>query len=273
MGDVVMTTPVTARLRYVTGPSAIIDVDTHHKHIFAGNPHVNKVDTDLPAGPYDLVINLNDAYERRRHLHSIDAYMIEAFGDARWPTKSIVVSKRALPPGLEIDWQRAVTLHPANTDRNRTIPPATWEQLIRKLRTADLIPVILGSYRELRLFEADGAIDLTGKLDLPQTAMAIQRSACFVSADTGLTHVAGSTETPMVSIYTAVLPQHRMPWRHGILGWRVTSLLPDVDCIGCLSGPGCKRGDFACVEGVEAVSADRILQAVMNWVYATEPLT
>lgn len=262
MGDVILTTPVIARLRYIVGPNVAIHVETKHCQIFDGNPHVNQASESALENDYDLVINLDEAYEKRRNVHSVDAYMIEAFGDADWPDKRIVLRKRPLPQGISLEWQRSVTLHPANTDRNRTIPVAVWVELMKKLVAADLVPVVLGKYREIRIPDVAGAVNLTDKLNLQQTATAIQLSSCFVSADTGLTHVAGSTETPMVTIYTAVLPQHRMPWRYGILGWRVKSILPHLSCVGCISGPGCKRSDFACVEGELAPSAEDLFAAI-----------
>jgi ADP-heptose:LPS heptosyltransferase len=190
--------------------------------------------------------------------------MLEAFGDTDWYSKDIVLIKRPLPADVVLDWRRAVALHPGHTSRNRTIPAHIWEELIERIDAANLIPVILGATREVPLHKKAQAIDLTSKLTIQQTATAIQSSLCLVSADTGLTHIAGSTNTPMVTVYTAILPQCRMPWRYGQLGWRVTSLVPKLDCVGCNSVTGCHRQDFACVEGEEAISAESIFNAVME---------
>lgn len=266
MGDILMTTPVIARIRDLVGPDVRIDTEGSLRTAFAGNPHVDRA--LRKEGPisedYELFINLDDTYERDYSLHAIDAYMLEAFGDTDWYAKDIVLIRRPLPSGIIVDWRRAIALHPGRTSRNRTIPAHIWEELIARIEGANLVPVIFGSSREVPIQNKSRAVDLTSKLTLQQTATAIQASLCLVSADTGLTHVAGSTNTPMVTVYTAVPPRCRMPWRYGQMGWNVTSLVPKLDCVGCYNVDGCKRHDFACVEGKEAVSAESIFNAVME---------
>ncbi len=266
MGDLLMTTPVLARLRHLVGPETRIDVSSLQPKTFAGNPHINySIDrSEIQSNHYEYFIDLDQTYEKNLSIHAVDAYMLEAFGDSDWCAKNVVLIKRPLPADIEVDWHRAVTLHPALTSRNRTIPAPVWEELIGWLEGAMLVPVILGSYREVQLGSKSTAVDLTAKLTLQQTATAIQSSLCFVSADTGLSHVAGSTDTPMVTIYTAVPPRHRLPWRYGQLGWRVTALVPDLDCAGCYGGGGCRRLDYACVEGAEAITAERIFNEVVE---------
>ncbi len=266
LGDVLMTTPVLARLRWLVGPNVTIDFESLTPFVFEGNPHVNLAlqSRDPVPDRYELFINLDGTYESHHSLHAVDAYMMEAFGDCDWYAKDIVLIKRPLPVDIEVDWRRAVCLHPARTDRNRTILSQVWEELIERLERANLVPVILGAYREISLHRTSGAIDLTSKLTLNQTATAIQLSLCLVSADTGLSHVAGSTNTPMVTVYSAVPPNCRMPWRYGQRGWRVKSLVPDLDCVGCYGGSGCKRDDFACMEGQEAVNAEALFNAAVE---------
>jgi ADP-heptose:LPS heptosyltransferase len=266
MGDVLMTTPVLARARHLVGPGVRIDTESSLHTVFAGNPHIDRALRTREPIPekYELFINLDNAYEKDRSLHAIDAYMLEAFGDTDWYAKDIVLIKRPLPVDVTVDWRRAIALHPGQTSRNRTIPAHIWEELIERIEAANLVPVIFGATREVSLPKKSRAIDLTSKLTIQQTATAIQSSLCLVSADTGLTHVAGSTNTPMVTVYTAIPPRCRMPWRYGQMGWRVTSLVPKLDCVGCYNVDGCNRQDFACVEGEEAVSAESIFNAVME---------
>ncbi len=261
LGDVIMSTPVMARLRYLLGPDTIVDVETAYPHVFIGNPHVNSARVSMEES-YDLVIALDNAYEKRRDLHTIDAYMVEAFGDTRWPSKELFIAKHRLPESIKLDWTRCVVLHPGQTSRARTVTRGVWEGIINRLIGCNLIPVVVGATREISVADIDGVADLTGRLSLQQLATLIQYSRCFVSADTGMSHVAATTDTPIVTVYTSVFPQHRISWRHGVFSWRVTPLTPKLPCVGCIHE--CTRADYACIEGEHAVRADQIFDAIIS---------
>ncbi|MDR3509466.1 MAG: glycosyltransferase family 9 protein [Caulobacteraceae bacterium] len=267
MGDVIMTTPVVARLRRRLGPDAIIAISTRFPEVYFDNPDINQVNKPAPPGGYTRIIDLDDAYEKRPHLHAIDAYMMEAFSDADWPAKDAVLHRAPLGALPALPWERAVVIHAgANGALSRTFPRAFWDEVIDALLLTGATPVIVGAGADLGWPGRGGVVDLVDRLTLHQVAGVIQHSRCFISGDTGLSHVAGATDTPMVTIYTQVLATRRMPWRKGALGLNVTPLAPDLDCVGCLTTPwtptACKRGDFACV-GERMVKPHRVLQAVL----------
>lgn len=81
-------------------------------------------------------------------------------------------------------------------------------------------------------------IDLRGKTDMVQACKIISGAKAIVGLDNGLLHLAGCTETPIVGGFTSVRPNHRMPYRHGVLGWNyfpVTLSKEELACIGCQS--------------------------------------
>lgn len=270
LGDVIMATPVLARLRYVLGAEAVLDVETRLPTVFHHNPHVNHAIETAITNEYDRVIDLDLAYERHPRMHVIDAYMLHAFLDPVWPTKDCVLY-RAPIDDMRLLWSSAVALHPARTWRNRTMPQTFWRAVVDGLIARGWIPVILGSAADFDWAGTPQVIDLSGRLSIHQVATVIERCACFVGNDSGLLHIAGTTSTPIVGLFTVARAEYRLPWRAGLLGWRTTALAPALDCIGCLANAPvpvtsveCHRGDYACVEAHAVVPA-KVLAAVAHW--------
>ena len=82
LGDLVMITPVLREMRK-RYPEAWIQVVTEEPGILKNNPHVNSV--VMPADmqksdPWDVYVNLNDAYEKQVTSHYVDSYLHRAFG-------------------------------------------------------------------------------------------------------------------------------------------------------------------------------------------------
>ena len=256
LGDVVLTTPVIRRLRR-ENPDAEIAVSTAYPAIFRDSPHrliVNPVTFDP-----DQVIDLNLAYERSPSMHIVEAYMIAAFGDIGEP-----VDRRQELFGIG-NWRpfttkmRTVAVHAARAGwRNRTLPWATWATVVRLLRERGFWPILVGTDRD-RI----PGVDCTSCMvpDIHVQARLIAGCVCFVGSDSGLLHVAGATNTPIVGVFTCARPEYRLPFRGDCL-----AVVPDLPCIGCLerqpvpaTTEACERGDLACVG---AVSADAIADAV-----------
>jgi hypothetical protein len=265
MGDVLMTTPVVARLRHQLGPDAIIHVNTFSPDVFARNPHVSGVNVPEPYGGYRRVINLELAYERRPEIHAIDAYMLEVFSDTNWQDKQVVLYKGRIDRLAHVPWERAVALHAGVNTPSRTFPLVFWEGVIDGLIAAGFVPIVIGSRVDRRWPDKPGVIDLSDTLSIHQVASVIDRCRCFITGDTGPCHIAAATLTPIVAIYTMARAKLRMPWRRGIMGWGVTAFEPDLDCVGCFKTMwnllNCERGDFACVNQ-NMVTPGRILEAV-----------
>jgi ADP-heptose:LPS heptosyltransferase len=267
MGDVLMATPVIRRLRAELGEAARIDVVTGVPAAFAGNPDVSTVNPpELRYFDYDRIINLDRVYEADRTVHPVDAYMRAAFGEINHVDNEMFLAQTEPASELKVDWRRAIVIHAGGTGRNRRMPRAFWEALIALLIEAGCVPVIVGGGGDEKWPGMEGVADLTQRFTVQETAWIIEQARCFISSDTGVLHIAGTTSTPIVAIYTSVRPEHRMAWRRGQLGWRTAALVPDLHCVGCNGGMGCRRGDFACVEGNEAITPQTAFEAIMTMV-------
>lgn len=266
LGDVVLTTPVIRRLRR-ENPDARISIETMYPDVFRNSPH------SVMASPYegglmrlmhppkpivwDRTIDLDLAYERRPTMHIVDAYMVEAFGDPGLPEDSC---QEMFPGDLHCAMPpRAIAVHAAVAGwQNRTLPRLTWMAVVMRLKAAGFFPVLVGTERDSLpgrpICASFHSTDITAQ-------MALIKSCCaFIGSDSGLLHVAGATDTPIVGVFTCALPQYRMPRRP-----RTTAVRPELECQGCLhrrpapvTTEDCERGDRACIQ---AISADQIMDA------------
>lgn len=148
--------------------------------------------------------------------------------------------------------------------------------LVAGLRARGCFPLMVGTMRDA-LPGARAASFHSGDV-LTQAAM-IARCACFVGPDSGLLHVAGATDTPIVGVFTSVSPLYRMPLRGNPFAgpsWRSTFVAVRPLGLGCLDcqarqpAPAttehCERGDFACAA---AVRAEDIVEAAMRLIEGT----
>lgn len=258
LGDVILTTPIFRRIRK-EHPTALIAVRTSYVDVFRGNPDVDAVNVQDGVS-FNRIIDLNLVYERLPKMHIIDAYMMATFGDKGFVSdKSTSLTPLFEPESYMVSAHGAILIHAARSWQNRTLPDHVWIAVVAELNYnhKNRRIIFVGSTTDFGFEDTNNnIIDARGLTSLPVVAGMIHEAACFVGTDSGLLHVAGTTQTPIVGIFTSVRPEYRMPWRQGELGWRCYPVVPDIMCRGCLErcpAPattcGCERGDYACVDG------------------------
>lgn len=94
---------------------------------------------------------------------------------------------------------------------------------------------IKGTFKEEIDFSL--GLNLVDKTTLVECQKIIANSKCIVGLDCGLIHLAATSEVPIIVSYTTVKPEHRLPYRHGELGWNCYAIQPpeSLGCRGCQS--------------------------------------
>jgi len=107
-------------------------------------------------------------------------------------------------------------------------------------------------------------IDLNDKTTLLESLLIIKGAKTIVGLDNGLLHLAGTTDIPIVGGFTTVNPEHRMPYRDGIMGKNYYPVVLDnteLACSHCQSNFNftfrfdfrkCYHDDFKCLEMLNA---------------------
>lgn len=268
-GDVIDVTPVVRRLRQ-ENPDSEIDVETDYPRVFLNNPHRIGLKRDVV---YDRVIDLNMAYERNlRRVGIVESYMEVAFGDRNGSTQLEMVCPP--PPEFGLDWSLAITMHPARSWPQRTLPVQFWIELCRILAKRGWIVLCLGTAQDWPI-SGHRVVDLRGRFDMQTQASVIGASRAFVCSDSGPMALAQVTDVPIVALLTMTLPWMTMRERRGIVGWRFHGIPAPIDCAGCshhLPEPStsfvCPRGDNICVT---LFSPDKIADEVESAAQETAP--
>ena len=267
VGDVILTTPIVRRLREIHGQEAIIYFATNCGSVYQNNPYVDSV---LPGNTlqdgYTHFIDLDTAYERAPEQHIVEAYTKTAFAEDGWeydkktdlfPTeneKDFVHGKLA-QFNLASDemLQKCVVLHPAVTWKNRTFPKQFWQRAADKMIENGRKILIIGKGNDHKI-TGDAVYDMQGVFTIQQLAFLIRLCETFVSNDSGMLHVAGTTNTKIVGLFTCAKGEYRVPFRNGEYGHNCLIMKPQVDCYGCLHKEkppvfftDCRRGDYKCL--------------------------
>jgi ADP-heptose:LPS heptosyltransferase len=247
-GDVIDVTPVIRRLRQ-ENPHAEIDVDTQYSRVFWNSPHRIGLKRDLP---YDRIIDLDMAFERNlRQVGIVESYMEVAFGDRCGSTQ--LEMSYGPPPEFGLDWSLAITMHPARSWPQRTLPVNFWVDLANILAKRGWIVLCLGTRQDWG-FRGHRVVDLRDQFDMQMQAAVIGASRAFVCSESGPMMLAQATDVPIVALHTMALPWMTARERHGVIGWRFHAISAPIGCIGCshrLARPStyfpCERDDNICV--------------------------
>jgi ADP-heptose:LPS heptosyltransferase len=211
----------------------------------AGVPEVAGVSLDHPGRLLDHRIPGDpDVHEVERGL-----LVAEALG-ARRPTDLALRLTVTGPSGPEPD---LVAVHPGSLAPARTLPPATWREVVAALVGAGWDVVVTGSAAEIELcsFVAGGTgrgAAVRAGAGLGELARVLASAAVVVTGNTGPMHVAAAMGRPVVAAFAPTVPASRWaPWQvpHVLLGDQA------VPCSGCRAVT-CPLEHQWCLAGVTA---------------------
>jgi ADP-heptose:LPS heptosyltransferase len=175
----------------------------------AGVRHIAAASVDYPGALLDrrLVVP-GDAPEPERMLQIV---VQAGFGLPPRDTGRLAVrrpGRRALPnPGY-------VVVHAGASAPARTASPARWAAIVADLTAAGWPVVLTGTAAERpvtgQLHASVSTVrDLTGRLDLPALADLLADASALVTGNTGPAHLAAAVGTPVVSLFSPVVPAVR----------------------------------------------------------------
>lgn len=193
--------------------------------------------------------------------------------------KSTDLMKVPLPATARIlEGKRFVIMITGTTTPSRTIPGKYWNPIIEYVREKGLIPVFLGKAKtitgnprnihtkwdsEIRF---DLGVDMREQTTLMQAASLMNYAKLVIGHDSGLLHLAGCTDTPIVFGYNIAAPEHRKPRRKSGKVYDVFVPESELACTFCQSRTNfvigynfqkCFYGDTKCIDMLFADSGAR----------------
>jgi ADP-heptose:LPS heptosyltransferase len=161
----------------------------------------------------------------------------------------------------------------------REFPKMIVRRICRHLNNLNITPVFLGKHKaamskshtitSTNNVDTGCGVDLIDKTTLLEAAKIMSNSKFVMGVDNGLLHLAATTDAPIISGYTSVDPEHRIPQRHDVSGWKYKSVVPpdNLDCKFCQSKLNFFHRDFRfCNEGtlecLRLMRADQYIEAI-----------
>lgn len=239
-GDTLAATPT---LRYLyNSHNEKINVVSHNHSVFKGNPYIKSLLTFEEFNNMDK--NNHIIYESFTYAGTTDKNGIEkkfAHLDIR-QMHAFDLGFQLLPHQMGYDFfpeemklnvnlpKDYVVLHVTTNWPNRTWDYNNWKTIIQWLRLNNIFTVLIGSgYREelhnsysdrpldkdCPNFDNLYGLDLTNQGTMSDMWWVINGSKCIVTMDTGPLHLAGTTDTYILQLGSAINPYLRAPYRNG----------------------------------------------------------
>lgn len=123
-----------------------------------------------------------------------------------------------------------LVIHPVNSWPNRTWNEENWIKLAEAATTMGFKVVAIGKdssetgffnvQKPVHNMETDMIINLMNKTSISESWHLINNAKAVITMDSGILHLAGTTNTQIIEIGSAIDPEFRTPYRHGIQGWK-----------------------------------------------------
>ena len=123
-----------------------------------------------------------------------------------------------------------VLIHPVSTWATRTWQSINWMNLTQMLNDIGLNVISIGKdssetgffnvKKPVFNFHIEKGLNLMNKTSISQCWHLINKARCFITMDSGLLHLAGTTETPIVHLGSSIKPEFRIPYRNGSQDYR-----------------------------------------------------
>jgi ADP-heptose:LPS heptosyltransferase len=124
--------------------------------------------------------------------------------------------------------EKYVLIHPVSTWESRTWSAENWMQLTQNLNDLGYNVISIGKdssetgffnvQKPVFNFEIEKGMNLMNKTSISDCWHLINKAHCFVTMDSGLLHLAGTTDTHIIHLGSSIKPEFRMPYRKGRQG-------------------------------------------------------
>ena len=163
------------------------------------------------------------------------------------------------PCKLHIPTEKYVLVHAAQNWASRTWSAENWAELCRKLIELSYVVIVIGKdSSEVGFFNVqkpvfninvDKCIDYTNKTSISDCWYLIDKCHAFVTMDSGLLHLAGTTDANIIQLGSSINPEFRKPYRKGSQDYKLKYVSGGCDAM-CASNMKWGVKEWGTIQGV-----------------------
>lgn len=236
LGDLISATPTIKKLSNSYNQKIL--VLSKQPELFKNNPYVEKslkydsVDIEYINEKYVVhnsfynVGKKNDrGVEYKHNMIDIRQFHAIHLGFTLTPNEMDCFYQPTSELKHEIPFKNYVVIHPVKTWENRTWDAVKWMKLTERLNMVSIPVISLGKdsdetgffnvQKPVFNFEIKHGLNLMNKTSISDCWHIINNAKFIVTMDSGLMHLAGTTDTQIIQLGSSINPYFRAPFRKG----------------------------------------------------------
>ena len=232
LGDTLCATPTIRKL--YNSYNKKVSIITHIPELFQLNPYVGNIYDDSVGreslnDKYEIINTFNTSYKSNGVCNKHNAMDIRQFHaiSLGFMLNKDEMSLDYFPTELTTNElvERYVLIHSVQNWESRTWSLNNWNFLTKLLNEKGISVISVGKDsselggsnvdKPVFDFEIKKGLNLVNKTTLDETWNLIQNSICFITMDSGLLHLAGTTDAEIIQLGSSINPEFRSPYRNG----------------------------------------------------------
>lgn len=233
LGDTLCATPAIRKISQSYGKK--VSVISHHQEIFKNLPYIENnyqysvENLEMVRKQYEVHSTFDISYKPNGvcNKHNVmDIRQFHAINLGFMLTKDEMfldyIADSVLLPDLP---KKYVLIHPVQNWESRTWIAKSWQMLTQMLNEKGIHVISVGKDsseignsmvdKPVFNFPIKLGYNLMNQTSLDQTWHLINNSSCFITMDSGLLHLAGTTDTEIIQLGSSIDPELRSPYRNG----------------------------------------------------------
>jgi len=161
--------------------------------------------------------------------------------------------------------ERYVVIHPSQSWSSRTWSKYNWQALCISLEDAGIPVISIGkdareesdfsgtTLKPVFKLDIKNGLDLSNKTTLDQSWHILNKSTCVITMDSGILHLAGTTDTHILQLGSSIKPEYRAPYRLGSQGYKYSYVAGSCG-LHCASNLKYSLRDWGHIQSVTLIS-------------------
>ncbi len=160
--------------------------------------------------------------------------------------------------------EKYVVIHPSQSWSSRTWSKENWQSLCNLCGNMGIPVVVVGrdaheesvyySNNDKPIFKLtlSNGLDLTNQTTLDETWHVVNNALCVITMDSGLLHIAGTTDTYIIQLGSSIKPEYRAPWRNSSQSYKYSYIVGDCK-LHCASDLKYSLRDWGTIQSVTLI--------------------